>query len=215
MQRESLYIIFNFLPSILIPTHLINRAHYHINWPSKSWQIMLYNSLLHRHSRQHTADGPPARRSSNMWERTNICTTLTRWGQSSAHSFQTWRTDQREYGRGGLLEWLGGQRVFLGGRGRHHRNARPQVYRPFYLILRRKKKNTCNPSSIHKYVNCLFSISSNPSHDDLIAFEMAPSCTAVWEARVREAARQISAAANKPQPSIRSRVYLFFLSSWI
>jgi len=46
------------------------------------------------------------------------------------------------------------------------------------------------------------SISSNPSHDDLIAFEMAPSCTAVWEARVREAARQISAAANKPQPSI-------------
>jgi len=36
------------------------------------------------------------------------------------------------------------------------------------------------------------------------------SGSAVWEARVREAAKQISAAANKPEPSIRSCFYFNF-----
>jgi len=52
------------------------------------------------------------------------------------------------------------------------------------------------------------SISSNPSLDDMISFDIGPACSgsAVWEARVREAARQISAAADKPPPPSLSQV---------
>jgi hypothetical protein len=48
------------------------------------------------------------------------------------------------------------------------------------------------------------SITSSPTLDDMVSFEICPSSSgsAVWETRVREAAKQISAAANKPEPSI-------------
>ena len=42
--------------------------------------------------------------------------------------------------------------------------------------------------------------------DDMVTFEMGPGTagsSGVLEARVREAAKQIAAAANRPQPSIR------------
>ena len=45
-----------------------------------------------------------------------------------------------------------------------------------------------------------------------MSFEMGPtsSGSAVWESRVREAARQISAAAKKPEPTIRYVIVLLY-----
>jgi len=52
------------------------------------------------------------------------------------------------------------------------------------------------------------SLATSPSLDDLVSFEMGPSSSgsAMWETRVRDAARQISAAANKAEPSISEMV---------
>ncbi len=54
------------------------------------------------------------------------------------------------------------------------------------------------------------SLSSSQSQDDLVTFELGPATSGgQWEARVRDAVRQLSTAAGQPEPSIRYR-YLFY-----
>ena len=49
-----------------------------------------------------------------------------------------------------------------------------------------------------------FSLTSNQSQDDLVTFEVGPATSDTqWEARVRDAMRQLSTAAGQPELSIR------------